>query len=644
MVKYEPMDIRKRLDRWARDAWDLPLIYRVPALVVVSLFLLYAITFLPSKEVVFSYAAKETCVTHFTLLPELLRQSGDSRFKLRAASIFSVAGVPIISAKACVSAAKTPKSGAYQEAISLGGGALFKKTFVVRAGNPPVANVAILSEPIPTTRPLAIALSSADKVFGYRIAVNGHYAPCMPKEAGVACDIPALKLRQGTAYMFQLERFFNQDAPEVVANQKVVTLAATKVIHASVKAGSTVYSKPRSFTFAFDKTIQSVKPQLYLMNGKKKQAIPITSTRSGKTLTVRVAADLPRSKTFSLALSSLQATDGSSLAAPYALGFKTSGGPKVIGVNMGSTGVPQGSMIVISFDQTLSAKQDVSRLVSLSGGVAYAGKSGKQLYVRVASVPRCGDFSIRLGNAIQSNYDIGGSSAWSFFGRTVCHSTQTIGYSVNGSPITAYTFGSGPAVLYTGAIHGNEVSTSSLMYSWIDDLEANARSIPSGRSVVVVPKLNPDGVAAGTRTNAHNVDLNRNFATSDWRKDITDVNNRPFPGGGGNSPMSEPEVRVIAGFAASLHPSLILSYHSIGGVVAANQAGSSGAYASTYSRLSGYGNVTGQSGETFDYSISGTADDYYAQKLGIASVLVELGSHSYSQFGLNRSAMWAMLQ
>jgi predicted deacylase len=643
MVKYERMNIRKRLVRWAKDAWALPLIYRVPALVFITLFLLYGVIFLPPKEVVFSYASKDTCVNHLTIFPGVLRQMGDTHFTLKAANVVSVAGVPLVATKTCVGATRAPAEGAYREAVSLGGTAFFKKGFIIRLGKPPVVVLADLGGQVPTSRPLTIRLSSTDKVFTYRIIVGGRPVTCMSGNAKIVCDITVLNLRQGVAYTLQLERLF-KNVPEVIASQKITTLAATRVVKTSIKLGSTIYSKPRSFTFVFDKPLEKVTPQLYLISGKNRQLIKTTYLRDGKTLKVSIAADLARSKTFSLTLASLQATDGSSLAASYALTFKTSGGPRVIGVNMGSTGIPQGATIVVSFDQTLSAHQDISRLVNTSGGVVYAGKSGNQLYVRLASVPRCGNFDISLNSAIQSNYEIGGSSAWSFRGRTMCHTTQTIGYSVNGRPITAYTFGSGPAVLYTGAIHGNEVSTSSLMYQWVDELEANAGSIPAGRSVVVVPTINPDGVAAGTRTNAHNVDLNRNFSTSDWRSNITDVNNRPFPGGGGKSPMSEPEVRVIASFVSRLRPLRVLSYHSIGGVVAANQAGTSGAYASTYSRLSGYGNVTGQSGETFDYSISGTADDYYAQKLGVASILVELGSHSYSQFGLNQAAMWAMLR
>jgi predicted deacylase len=197
--------------------------------------------------------------------------------------------------------------------------------------------------------------------------------------------------------------------------------------------------------------------------------------------------------------------------------------------------------------------------------------------------------------------------------------------------------------MFTGAIHGNEVSTRSLMNRWVDDLEANARSIPAGRSVIVIPQINPDGVASGTRTNGRNVDLNRNFGTSDWKTDITDVNNRPFPGGGGSGPMSEPETQAIASFVSRMRPSLVLSYHSIGGLLAANQYGRSNALASTYSQLSGYRNTTGQTGDTFEYSISGTADDYYGERLGIGSILIELGSHTNAQFNLNQKAMWAMV-
>jgi hypothetical protein len=107
--------------------------------------------------------------------------------------------------------------------------------------------------------------------------------------------------------------------------------------------------------------------------------------------------------------------------------------------------------------------------------------------------------------------------------------------------------------------------------------------------------------------------------------------------------MSEPETKALAAYVQQVRPVLILSYHSIGALVAANQAGSSGSLASLYSRLSGYRNATGQSDEAFEYSISGTADDWYAQKMGTASILVELGSHSYDQFYTNQRAMWAMV-
>ncbi len=225
----------------------------------------------------------------------------------------------------------------------------------------------------------------------------------------------------------------------------------------------------------------------------------------------------------------------------------------------------------------------------------------------------------------------------------ICQRVESIGTSIQGRPILAYVFGSGArSVIYTGAIHGNEQSTRALMFRWIEELEQNSRSIPADISVVVVPVINPDGIASGSRVNAANVDLNRNFETGNWQKDITTVTNTPFPGGGGAAAMSEPEVRAIAGLVSRLRPSLVLSYHSIGGVLQANMAGQSTAKAVQYSALSGYKNATG--GKVFDYEISGTADDYYREKLGIGSIVIELGSHLYHQFERNQRAMWAMMQ
>src|SRR5690606_28756145 len=128
-------------------------------------------------------------------------------------------------------------------------------------------------------------------------------------------------------------------------------------------------------------------------------------------------------------------------------------------------------------------------------------------------------------------------------------------------------------------------------------------------------------VAAGARVNARNVDLNRNFATGDWLKDIQHTNGSAFPGGGGEAPMSEPEVQAIANFVAHMRPALVLSYHSIGGMVISNQAGQANAKASQYANLSGYRLSGGDSGE-FGYQITGTADDYYREKLGVASILI----------------------
>jgi murein peptide amidase A len=126
----------------------------------------------------------------------------------------------------------------------------------------------------------------------------------------------------------------------------------------------------------------------------------------------------------------------------------------------------------------------------------------------------------------------------------------TIGHSVRGRPITATVIGDPDAAdrfLVFGCVHGNEPA----------GIRVARRLIASGRSgdaaFWIVPSLNPDGVAAGTRGNAHGVDLNRNFPFA-WR-----------PLGGleysGHRPLSEPESRAAHRLIRRIEPDVTIWFH-----------------------------------------------------------------------------------
>lgn len=614
------------------------------SLFVALLIVLYAILFFTPNATTLSYGGS-TCSRQLMLFPYAYKvETRNAKYQVEPTGLLKLGDVTVLSKAVCFTPLEPPTEGKEYISLSPLGGLLFKKTFAITVESPPKADVAVLDKPIPISRSLQIPLSGEDQIFQYQIEVDKKLSQCEPRGKGIACDIKKLDLLQGKSYQVELNRYFKKKKVDTIIKKSITTLSATRVIETSIKSDETVYIKPKSIEIILDKPITKAKATLNKLEGESKSLVKSAVNKKDSKVTLTFEADLDRSMVYELSVEDVEATDGSGLENPYHLQFKTSGGPKVTGVNIGKTGVPLGSTAIVSFDQALSDKQDISNIVSVSGGATLIGKRGSQLLISLANVPKCGDFSIKITNDLQSNFDIGGNSGWTYAGRTVCHTTETIGYSSRGRAINAYFFGSGPAVIYTGAIHGNEVSTRYLMDNWINDLEANARAIPPERTVVIVPVINPDGLASGARVNARNVDVNRNFATSDWRKDVTHVNNQPFPGGGGEAPMSEPETQVIAGLMQRLRPILVLSYHSQGSVVAANQAGNSSALAGTYAQLSGYRNTTGQTSGTFEYSVSGTADDWYAEKLGVPSILIELGSHSYHQFSRNQKAMWAMLR
>jgi predicted deacylase len=616
------------------------LVVAVLVLVINSIF--YLIVFLPEKHLSFSYAGNN-CLSYFLPFPDTYKVSS-STLAARAEGRLEIGNISLLSTSLCFAPTQPPGEGQSKLALSPFGGIFAKKTFTLAIPPLPKANVDSLAKPLPVTKNLSLPLSDKDVIFSYILKVGDKTAKCPAKGKEIVCEVGKLDLAQGAPYNVALERFFKGKRVDTLVEQPVLTLPATRLTDSSIKAGEVVFAKPRAIELVLDKKLVKYTVKLYKKAGDKKEEVPLESKLSEKGIVLTLSQDLPRESNYEINLDSVEATDGSGLEDPVVLPFATSGGPKVVGINVGRTGTTVGSTVTVTFDQPVSGTQDTPKAMKLGGGASYAGKNANQIFVSLKDTPKCGDYSIEFTNSLQSSYEIAGGSAWSFTGRVLCHTVGSIGYSVAGRPINAYYFGNGPkTVIYTGAIHGNEVGTKYLMDRWVQDLEANARSIPGDKSVIVVPQLNPDGVAAGTRTNRHNVDLNRNFAVSDWRKDITDVNNRPFPGGGGEAPMSEPETRAIASLVSRTRPVFVMSFHSIGGVLAANQAGDSVSRAGIYSQMSGYRNTTGQTAETFDYSITGTADDWYAETLGVSSVLVELSSHTSAQFDRNQKALWRML-
>ena len=120
-------------------------------------------------------------------------------------------------------------------------------------------------------------------------------------------------------------------------------------------------------------------------------------------------------------------------------------------------------------------------------------------------------------------------------------------------------------VLVLGGIHGDEYSAVVVAFQWIERLNGDRFQRYQWR---FLPCVNPDGLLAqpSTRTNAHGVDLNRNFPTPDWNadamrywKDKTRKDPRRFPGRQGGS---EPETHWIVEQIASYQPDAIVSLHA----------------------------------------------------------------------------------
>jgi protein MpaA len=107
-----------------------------------------------------------------------------------------------------------------------------------------------------------------------------------------------------------------------------------------------------------------------------------------------------------------------------------------------------------------------------------------------------------------------------------------------------------------------------------------ARPARGGVDLWTIDDLNPDGVHARTRQNAHGVDLNRNFPYR-WRP----LGRRGDQQYAGTGPLSEPESRAAADLIGRLHPAVTIWFHQPLGVV--DDSGGDPLVESRFARLAG---------------------------------------------------------
>ena len=194
--------------------------------------------------------------------------------------------------------------------------------------------------------------------------------------------------------------------------------------------------------------------------------------------------------------------------------------------------------------------------------------------------------------------------------------TQQLGNSVLGLPIVGHYFGTtGRKTLIFAAIHGDEKNTAFVANQLVEHLTKNPDSYYA-RRVAVVPVVNPDGLARGTRQNAREIDLNRNFPAKNF---VIGKRDRFF---GGEQPASEPESQLLIQLIDDWRPDRIISLHAIArGKHGNNFDGPAERLATTMSRHNEYSVL-----KSMGYPTPGSFGSWAGIDRGLPTITLELPS------------------
>ncbi|MBI2602542.1 MAG: hypothetical protein HYW48_05750 [Deltaproteobacteria bacterium] len=137
-------------------------------------------------------------------------------------------------------------------------------------------------------------------------------------------------------------------------------------------------------------------------------------------------------------------------------------------------------------------------------------------------------------------------------------------------PLLYASFGEGKeTTLILSGVHPDEITPIHLAFRFARHLKRTPEIFEgNGIRIVVAPLVNPDGflLEHPTRTNAHGIDVNRNFLTRDWYEKAlgswvgkNDARGRYFPG---YFPNTEIETFFQVWLIQNFQPSKILSIHA----------------------------------------------------------------------------------
>lgn len=190
----------------------------------------------------------------------------------------------------------------------------------------------------------------------------------------------------------------------------------------------------------------------------------------------------------------------------------------------------------------------------------------------------------------------------------------SIGTTTAGTPIERWDskpIGARRHVTVICGIHGDERAMADLADGF------GRIELPADLHLTVIPLLNPDGWAAGTRRNAGGVDLNRNFPWQ-WRRGRA----------GGPGPASEPETRAAMWMLGNERPDLVIWVHQPLGYVAPLER-CPPHYADIWSDVAGVP-------VRLNLRQVGGGETWTAIELGLRSMLIEVGGTRDEPIGVAR--------